>query len=164
MNQLSKGLAALVLGLGVLSPGPDNCALSHETSPAAVKKDKGQDREANKNQNEYEAALKGRDFFELSEESQLRALGKLEDTDWGHIYRKSRTSHMYEVEDWDAEKRKWVYTEKYVPGYSKETEEQRWRRKRGVLSEALERQRIEFGVTLVLHYFFACHDACSDKK
>ena len=91
------------------------------------------------------------------------ALGELEDTDWRYIS-KDRNSYMYRVRDWDAKKRKWFYTEKYVPGQSKETEEKRWRRKRGELSEALERQRIEFGVTLVLHYFFACHDACSDKK
>ena len=129
-------------------------------------KNQNSDKQTYKNQNEYEAVLKGRDFFELSEESQLRALGKLEDTNGMYIYRKSRTSHMYEVEDWDAEKRKWFYTEKYVPGHSKETEEKRWKNssKKGLIREAQERQMIDFGVKVVLHFILGATNASNDKK
>ena len=129
-------------------------------------KNQNSDKQTYKNQNEYEAVLKGRDFFELSEESQLRALGKLEDTNGMYIYRKSRTSHKYKVKDWDAEKRKWFYTEKYVPGHSKETEEKRWKNssKKGLIREAQERQMIDFGVKVVLHFILGATNASNDKK
>ena len=128
-------------------------------------KNQNSDKQTYKNQNEYEAVLKGRDFLELSETKQKMALGKLEDTDWGHIS-KNKDSYKYRVSDWDAEKRKWFYTEKYVPGHSKETEEKRWKNssKKGLIREAQERQMIDFGVKAVLHFILGATDTSNDKK
>ena len=128
-------------------------------------KNQNSDKQTYKNQNEYEAVLKGRDFLELSETKQKMALGELEDTNWRYIS-KNKDSYKYRVRDWDAKKQKWFYTEKYVPGHSKETEEKRWKNssKKGLIREAQEHQMIDFGVKAVLHFILGATDASNDKK